>query len=133
MYDKDEINSVAILYSVDPKVQNFEMLLKVLSPMIDYVLVKHPDVQEHWEDVKQEVLTLIWDNCSSVIQLRKLFKYSVPADYFYFKIREWVFRECRKMSGMYDMYNPLVKSYVDMNKKEKNMLNAELEDELWDN
>jgi len=119
MYDKDEINSIAILYSVDPRVQNFELLLKVLTPMINYILMRHPEVREHWEDVRQEVLIKIWDNFVSPVKLQWIFKNSIPADYFFFRIRDWVFREAKKVSKAYDMYDPNIKSIEDLTAKEK--------------
>lgn len=120
MYDKDEINSIAILYSVDPGFHNFELLLRVLSPMVDYVLMRHPEVKEHWEDLRQEVLIKIWDNLSSVPFLRKVFTQNIPADYFFFRIRDYLKDSAiPKIKGTYDMYNPAVKAIEDLSAKEK--------------
>jgi len=119
MYDKDEINSIAILYSVDPKVQYFEGLLKALTPMINYVLLRHPEVQEHWEDIRQEILIAIWDNLTGPDKLKLIFEGNVPADYFYFRIRRWANYHSSKIKSEYDMYNPVVKSIEDLSAKEK--------------
>ena len=133
MYDKDEINSIAILYSVDPKVQHFELLLKALTPMVTYVLLRHPEVQEHWEDMKQEVLVSIWGVYTDVLKQRRLWKNHIPADYFFFRIRDWVSRQAEKTRGMYDMYNPIrVRAIDDLTVKEKGKIRIDPTNEDFD-
>jgi hypothetical protein len=132
MYDKDEINSIAVLYSVDPKVQHFELLLKVLTPMIEKILVKHPDVKEHWEDIKQVVLIKIWDTFTSVTKCRKLWEHSIPATYFYFRIREYVSREKEKVKKMYDMYDSNMKSFEELKPWGRLQLGVDSTKDEWD-
>jgi len=119
MYDKDEINAISILYSIDPTEENFDMLLKALMPLIDKILLNHLQVEEHWEDIKQEILLRLWENYKDVNKLKKIFEKNVPFYYFYYRIRDYCFRIGNIILKKYDMYDENIKSFEELTDKQK--------------
>lgn len=132
MYDKDEINALAVLYTVEPFEEHFELLLKALEPMIEKVILRYPEVQEHLEDIRQEVFLKLLDLGPRYLWLGVIFNGNIPADYFFFRIRDWARREAEKIKKKYDMYNPVVKSIEDLTKREKKKLRIEITREDYD-
>lgn len=132
MYDKDEINALAVLYTVEPFEEHFESLLKALEPMIEKIILRYPKVQEHLDDIKQEVFIKLLDLQPRYLWLETIFNANIPSDYFFFRIRDWVRRQAEKIQTMYDMYNPLVKSIAELTKKEKKQLRIEMTREDWE-
>jgi hypothetical protein len=131
MYDKDEINAVSMLYITEEREEDFELLLKALEPMISAMLLRIPQVREHWEDVKQEIFLHIWK-----IRFFSWFKHqlrsNIPADYFFFRIRELVYFWSQKTKREYDMYEPCIDFFEDLSAKEKRQV-LDMEDpwEMW--
>ena len=153
MYDKDEINALAILYAVEKNPENFGLLLMALEPMIEVVVKRYPEYAEHFEDIKQSVfLSLIKSigpdakKRSNRENLEKGFSHKLPSTFFFYKARLYTrtaisildtskpmsggqFREHHLSMG-YDMYANDVISIEDLPPKQKRKLFDETD--MWE-
>ena len=94
MYDKDEVNAIAMLYAVEQRKEDFDLLLKALDPMINVVVKRYPEYAEHFEDIKQSVFLSLIKNVrldakerSNREDLEKGFSHKLPSTFFFYKIR----------------------------------------------
>lgn len=132
MYDKDEINAISTLYIISDREEDFELLLKVLEPMIAAALLRIPEVKEHWEDIKQEIFLHLYKYYSQIEVLQKRLKGNIPADYFFFCFRELARHWSKKTARQYDMYNDKLISFGNLSAIEKReLLDEEDPWEMW--
>jgi len=132
MYDKDEINAISILYSIDPTEENFDMLLKALVPLIDKILLNYPQIEEHWEDIKQEMLLRFWGNYKDADKLKKIFEQNIPLYYFYFVIRGYIFRMIKSILKGYDMYDENIKSFEELSLRQRQRMGIDIFKEKYE-
>ena len=102
MYDKEKINSLAAEYIKTGSDKVFGQLLLVLIPMIDAVLGRHEKYEYFWEDVKQDVLVVLWKRRKQELKPEKL-KRNEPSVFFFFRIRDrvrWYLHKMKKLYGL---------------------------------
>ena len=85
MYDKKQINSLFKQYVETKDDKVFERLLIACDRMIDVILSKCQNVSQYFEDIKQDVRLLMWENIRKNPYLSNYL--SSPSSYLFFRIR----------------------------------------------
>lgn len=125
MYDKDEINAVAILYSETGADCDFECLLKVLEPMIEKILLRYPKYEEFYEDLKQEIYCLMIKRFSRG-RFKKIFKKHIPTAYLFYVIRRYHLEVIPTVDPSFDPEHPSISKLSPYHPKNINLSDQEI-------
>ena len=104
MYDKEKINSLTNEYIETGSDKVFGQLLIALMPMIDVVLFKHREYKFFWEDIKQDVIAVLWKRRKQELKPEKL-KENEPSVFFFFRIRDRTRWFLQKMQTQYGLHH----------------------------
>jgi len=136
MYDKDEINAAAMLYSVTGEEEDFAIMLAAAAPMLEIILRKYYKYKTFFPDIRQEVFLHMIKRWQNPNRLRPVFDRMIPSQFFYSFFRGAVVSGIRKTvdtsfglkgetiltkhhSKSYDVYSWLVTPFGDLSNKER--------------
>ena len=130
MYKKEEVERLAGEYVETGDEQVFEALIKTLIPLINVQLGKnYSSLKEFWDDLRQEVLLKIWKNRGGLFDTKSRSFYQ----YYYRRVRTWLFRESMKIKKGYDALNLRAFSLDDLTLEEKESLGIDsIEEENYE-
>ena len=99
MYDKKKIISLTQEYIDTEKDAVFAKVLMELVPMIDVILSHHPGYVEFYDDLRQEVLLVLWNRRKGELRPNILMRSPDPTMLFFSRIKDRVCAFLRRVDN----------------------------------